>query len=159
MIIRSMQREDNGVIGAIIQQVLKEFNANKPGTAYFDKHLFELHSFFSAPDAAYWVLEAEGAVLGGAGIFPGMGLPPGYCELVKLYLLPQARGKGWGRLLIDHCLRAAKGLCYTHVYLETLPELAQAVPLYEKMQFKYLSAPLGESGHFGCSIWMLKDLY
>lgn len=159
MIIRPMQRKDNGVVGAIIQQVLEEFNANKPGTAYYDQQLYELYNVFSTVDACYRIAELNGRVVGGAGIFSGVGLPPGYCELVKLYLLPEARGKGWGRLLIESCLASAKEMCYTHVYLETMPELSQAVPLYERMKFRYLPEPLGESGHFGCSIWMVKDLY
>jgi putative acetyltransferase len=44
------------------------------------------------------------------------------------------------------------------MYLETMPELTIAVPMYEKNGFQYLEAPLGNSGHFGCAIQMLKQL-
>jgi putative acetyltransferase len=44
------------------------------------------------------------------------------------------------------------------MYLETLPELHQAVKVYEKFGFRYLKGPLGNTGHFGCDLWMLKDL-
>jgi putative acetyltransferase len=39
-----------------------------------------------------------------------------------------------------------------------MPELGRAISLYEKAGFRMISAPLGRSGHFGCDIWMLKDL-
>lgn len=156
--IRPLRQEDNQRLGAIIQQVLKEFDADKPGTAYFDKNLYELYSAFSIPAAAYWIAELEGKVAGGAGIFPVPGLPPAHCELVKLYLLPEARGIGLGKQLIEQCLLSAKSFGYSHMYLETLPQLDQAIPLYEKMGFNYLPAPLGNSGHFGCSIWMIKEV-
>jgi putative acetyltransferase len=77
---------------------------------------------------------------------------------VKLYLAPAARGKGLGRLLMEKCEAAAIKLNYQFVYLETMPELIIAVPLYEKMGYQSLSHPLGNSGHSGCDIWMLKKL-
>jgi putative acetyltransferase len=44
------------------------------------------------------------------------------------------------------------------LYLESLPELGRAISLYEKAGFKFVPGPLGKSGHFGCKIWMLKEL-
>jgi len=44
------------------------------------------------------------------------------------------------------------------VYLETMPELKQALKVYEKFGFRYLEGPMGNSGHTGCSLWMLKTL-
>lgn len=156
--IRPIRPEDSQQLGAIIQQTLKEFGADKPGTAYFDESLYDLYNVFSVPLSCYWITELDGRIIGGGGIYPTRGLPAGYCELVKLYLLADARGKGLGRQLIDRCLLSAKELGFSHVYLETLPELDKAIPLYEKMGFGYLSAPLGQSGHYGCDIWMIKEL-
>ncbi|SHN11924.1 GNAT family N-acetyltransferase [Chitinophaga sp. CF418] len=156
--IRPIQPSDNKHIARIIREVLTEFKANKPGTAYFDTSLDELHTVFIFPDAAYWVIEQDGNIIGGAGIYPTNGLPPHYCELVKLYLLPTARGKGLGKQLIQQCFDAARQNGFTHMYLETMPELTSAIPLYEKMGFTYLQQALGASGHFGCSVWMSKEL-
>ncbi|PWV51425.1 GNAT family N-acetyltransferase [Chitinophaga sp. S165] len=157
-IIRPIRPSDNEAIARIIRAVLTEFKANKPGTAYFDNSLDELYNVFSYPQAAYWLAEQEGQIIGGAGIYPTHGLPPGYCELVKLYLLPEARGKGLGKQLIEQCFDAATQAGFTHIYLETMPELVTAIPLYEKMGFIYLFQALGASGHFGCSVWMAKEL-
>jgi putative acetyltransferase len=44
------------------------------------------------------------------------------------------------------------------MYIETLPELEKAIRVYEKFGFSYLDKPLGDTGHFGCSVWMLKAL-
>jgi putative acetyltransferase len=39
-----------------------------------------------------------------------------------------------------------------------MPELKQALSIYAKFGFGYLPAPMGNSGHTGCSLWMLKEL-
>jgi putative acetyltransferase len=52
----------------------------------------------------------------------------------------------------------AKEYGYMHVYLETMPELSNAVTMYEKLGYNRLTKSLGNSGHDGCSIWMLKTL-
>jgi putative acetyltransferase len=75
-----------------------------------------------------------------------------------MYLSPKARGKGVGKLLMQECLTTAKKTGYKKVYLETMPELTIAVPMYEKFGFTYLKGPLGASGHDGCGIWMIKLL-
>ena len=52
----------------------------------------------------------------------------------------------------------AVDLGYRQVYLETMPELSKAVSVYEKFGFRYLAGPMGNTGHFGCDVWMMKDL-
>ncbi|NBU26380.1 MAG: GNAT family N-acetyltransferase, partial [Gammaproteobacteria bacterium] len=105
-----------------------------------------------------FVTLVDGVVAGGAGLFPTPGLPPGTCELVKMYLLPAARGKGLGKELLQRVFQLAKDLGYGRMYLETMPELKTAIGMYEKMGFGYLDAPKGCSGHGGCDIWMEKAL-
>jgi putative acetyltransferase len=39
-----------------------------------------------------------------------------------------------------------------------MPELKQALKVYAKFGFEYLKGPMGNSGHTGCSLWMLKKL-
>ena len=156
--IRPIQYKDNAALAAVIRDSLAEFGANKPGTVYFDPTTDALHQLFQHPGSFYFVAEDEAQLLGGAGIFPSAGLPEGVCELVKMYLHPAARGKGLGRLLINKCLEKAKGLGYKKVYLETMPELGKAVSVYEKFGFSYLPGPMGNTGHFGCDVWMIKEM-
>jgi putative acetyltransferase len=157
--IRKIEPSDNQTIATIIRSALKEFGADKPGTVYYDEstdHLFEL--FDQEKMGFYYVVVLHNQVLGGAGIYPTEGLPQGVCELVKMYLLKNVRGLGLGKMLIEKCMETAVELGYTKMYLETLPELKNAVYLYEKMGFERLKNPLGNSGHTSCDIWMLRDI-
>ena len=156
--IRKLEKRDNEQLASIMRSVLKEFNAAKPGTVYYDPTTDDLYSLFQHEKSVYFVAERHGELLGGSGIYPTVGLPEGCCELVKLYLLSSARGMGLGKELMQRCFDEARKFGYTSMYLETLPELNLAVGLYEKMGFTYLPGPLGSSGHFGCDLWMLKQL-
>lgn len=159
IIIRKIQVSDNAALAKIIRSALEEFKANKPGTVYFDNstdYLFEL--FTATANSVYFVAEKDGIILGGAGIFPTENLPEGFCELVKMYLNKDARGLGLGKKMISLCLTEAKQLGYSNVYLETMPELSNAVKVYEKFGFQYINHPLGKSGHCGCDLWMTKAL-
>lgn len=158
MLIRLIQPEDNPAIASIIRNALTEFGANKPGTVFYDEstdHLFEL---FQTENSFYFIATIDQKVVGGCGIFPTEGLPPYTAELVKMYIDPAYRQIGLGRLLIEKSLEKAATLGFQQVYLETMPELKKAVSVYEKFGFEYLNGPLGNSGHFGCDIWMLKKL-
>ncbi|HEU4903147.1 MAG TPA: GNAT family N-acetyltransferase [Flavisolibacter sp.] len=157
--IRTIRKEDNKALAAIIRKTLEEFGANRPGTVYFDPTTDALYELFhSTPGSAYFVAETEEKIVGGGGIFPSPGLPQDTCELVKMYLLPEVRGIGLGKKIIEACIGFAKESGYSNIYIETMPELKQAMKTYEKFGFAYLDGPLGETGHFGCDMWMLKRM-
>lgn len=159
MKIRLIQPTDNPAIAYIIRNTLAEFGANHLGTVYFDSATDSLYETFQKPKSLYFVAENEaGKVVGGGGIYPTEGLPEDTCELVKMYLLPEARGIGLGRTIIEKCLDAAGNFGFGRVYLESMPELKQALKVYEKFGFTYLCSPMGNSGHFGCDLYMLKVL-
>lgn len=158
MEIKPIQPSDNATLAAIIRQSLLDFDAAKPGTVYFDSTTDNLYELFNRPRAAYFVLWIDGQIAGGAGVFPTEGLEPDTCELVKLYINAANRGKGGGKKMIEKCFEAAKEFGFRKIYLETMPELKIAVPLYEKTGFKYIDKPLGQTKHFGCDIWMIKEL-
>lgn len=156
--IRPIEEQDNQAIAGIIRAVLTEFNAAKCGTVYYDPTTDDLYHLFEKEKSVYFIAEENGKVLGGGGVYPTDGLPEGCCELVKLYLLPEARKAGLGKRLIEESIMAARQFGYTNMYLESLPELTKAVSLYEKLGFTYLPSALGDSKHFGCSLWMIKEL-
>ena len=156
--IRNIQPSDNPKIAVIIRNALAEFGANHPGTVYYDESTDHLYELFQQKGSIYFIAEDNGELLGGAGIYPTEGLPEGTCELVKMYLKPSARNQGLGGKLIARCLEYASGTGYKQVYLESMPELEKALTVYEKFGFEYLNGPIGNSGHFGCSKWMLKKL-
>ncbi len=154
-----IQQQHNAFIATIIRTALEEFDANKPGTVYFDKTTDALFELFQAtPNSQYFVAIHQNNVIGGAGFFPTEGLPNNTCELVKMYVHPSARNIGLGKKMIQHCMNVANKSGYQKMYLETLPELYKAVKVYENFGFNYLNSPLGNSGHTDCNIWMIKDI-
>lgn len=157
-VIRPIQPADNPILAGIIRDTLAEFGANHPGTVYYDPTTDTLYEVFRQPGSYYFVAQAGDRVVGGGGIYPTDGLPADTCELVKMYLLPEARGTGLGRTLISACMDKAREMGYRKMYLETMPELRQALNIYAKFGFEYLKAPMGNSGHTGCSLWMMRAL-
>ena len=159
VIIRNIKPEDNVELAQIIRAALVEFDVPKVGTVYSDPDTDRLYQLFNeAAASCYFVAEENGVIIGGCGVYPTPGLPNGYAELVKLYLTVATRGKGLGKLLMEKCCEEAVKLGYTHLYLESFPQLAKAVSIYEKAGFKKLDHALGNSGHFACNIWMVKEL-
>lgn len=158
LILRKIEQKDNREIAELIRTVFREFKIDKPGTVYYDPTTDDLYSLFQTPGSEYWIAEEEGKIIGGCGVFPTPGLPEGCAELVKLYLAAQYRGKGIGYNLMEKTFESARRLGYTRIYLESMPELGKAISLYERTGFRSLPYQLGNSGHFGCNIWMMKDL-
>lgn len=156
--IREIKPSDDPFLAKIIRNSLEEFNANKKGTVYYDESTDHLSDLFKTPESKYFVAVSGTRILGGAGIFPTAGLPKGTTELVKMYLLPESRGRGLGSALIAKCIGYAKTIRIHSVYIETLPELSTAVKVYEHLGFRYLDKPLGDSKHCGCSLWMIKNI-
>ncbi|HEY0750510.1 MAG TPA: GNAT family N-acetyltransferase [Chitinophagaceae bacterium] len=156
--IRTIEKHDNEALAKVVRDTLAEFGANRPGTVYYDEttdHLFEV---FQTPRSIYYVAEYMGELVGGGGIYPSDGLDEDTCELVKMYLRKKVRGIGLGKHLIEKCIDFARQAGYKQIYIETMPELKQALKTYEKFGFEYIDHPMGNTGHFGCDLWMLKKL-
>lgn len=157
-VFRKIETADNAAVAFVIRTVLEEHNITMPGTAYHDKNLDYMCEFHSIPNSAYFVAELNGKIVGGSGVYPTNGLPHGTCELVKMYVLKEMRGKGIAKKLLEHCIAFAQTRGYKNMYLETMPELDKAVGMYEKFGFQKLTAPLGNTGHFACTLQMQKPL-
>ncbi len=158
MNIRTIELKDNINAANLIKSIFREFDAPKVGTVYSDPLTDKLAETFTEAGSVLWIAEEGDAVLGMCGIFPTEGLPQYCAELVKFYLAPKARGKGIGKHLFEKSLASAADLGYTKIYIESLPQFATAIGIYEKYGFKFLDQPLGNSGHTSCNIWMIKEL-
>ncbi|SDD96372.1 GNAT family N-acetyltransferase [Niabella drilacis] len=158
LFIRPVQEQDDARLATIIRAAFLEFNAPTRNTVFEDPTTDRLSELFRAGNAVLWVAEQEDNILGCCGIYPTEGLPEHCAELVKFYLSASARGKGVGKALFSKCLESAIALNYKEIYLESLPQFVTAVGMYEKLGFQQLGHPLGNSGHTGCTIWMLKAL-
>jgi putative acetyltransferase len=149
---------DDPSIAAIIASVMPQFGASGAGFASNDPEVEHMSAAYDAPRSAYFVVERDAQVLGGAGIAPLAGGPFHTCELRKMYFLSAARGAGLGALLLLHCLRVARGFGFRRCYLETLTGMDAAMRLYERAGFRRISAALGSTGHFGCDRYYVLDL-
>lgn len=156
--IREIQPKDNQQVKKVVQTVLVEMGVPKVGTAYEDESLNDMHAEYDKPRMAYFVVEEEGKIIGCAGIAPLENSDDTICELQKMYFLPEARGRGIGAQMMDHCLNYAREQGYRQCYLETLPYMQNAVKLYKRTGFQALEKPLGDTGHYNCTVWMIKSL-
>jgi putative acetyltransferase len=158
IIIREITPKDDKQIAVVIRSVLIEFGVPKVGTAYADKVLDCMSETYDIPTSAYFVVENNGRIIGGAGIAQLDNFDGNVCELQKMYFLPEARGIGLGRQMMEICLNKAKSVGFEKCYLETLPYMEDARKLYAKVGFKALDSRLGDTGHYSCNLWMIKDL-
>ncbi|NNE31372.1 MAG: GNAT family N-acetyltransferase [Winogradskyella sp.] len=158
IIIREIKPGDNKKIGSAIRSVLIEFGVPKVGTAYEDKSLDCMAETYRDENKKYYVVAHADEILGGAGIAPLDNYEGNVCELQKMYFTSAARGKGLGSEMMKKCLDFAKQAGYNQCYLETMPYMDDARKLYRKVGFKSIDKPMGNTGHYSCSVWMLKDL-
>lgn len=157
-ILREITQKDNEQIAKVIRDVLIEMGVPKVGTAYEDKALNEMFETYNKPSAAYYVIENNKKIIGGAGIAQLNNYDGNICEFQKMYFLSEARGLGLGSKLIAICLEKAKKFGFEKCYLETMPYMDSARALYHKNGFISLDKPVGNTGHYSCNVWMIKDL-
>ena len=158
MQIRKIQPTDNLQMAAIVRNVLMEMGAPKVGTAYADPNLETLSETYDNDRSVYYVLVDGEKVVGGAGVTQLDNGPADICEFQKMYFLPQARGLGFARKILEQSLADAIRFGFKKCYIETMPYMEAAQNLYKKAGFYYLDKPLGNTGHTSCPVWMMKDL-
>jgi putative acetyltransferase len=158
MQIRSIRREDNAAVAAIIRTVMPEFGASGAGFAIHDAEVDDMFAAYQPPRAAYFVIESGSELVGGGGIAPLQGGRDDTCELKKMYFLPAARGRGLGQALMTRCLDAARAAGFQRCYLETLTGMDKAMALYERNGFTQIPGPEGATGHFSCDRFYARTL-
>lgn len=103
----------------------------------FDKELAGLPGDYAPPEGRL-LLALLGSDL--AGCVALHKLEPQICEMKRLYLRAQFRGKGIGRALAERVIREARAIGYTHMRLDTVePMMRDAVGLYRRLGFKEIA--------------------
>ena len=160
--IRPVKAEDDPALAKLIIETLLEFGCSGPGYACNDpetQNMFKTYSNTgSQGKSAYWVIEQAESIVGGGGYAALKGGNSDTCELQKLYFSPSIRGLGWGKKLMALILEQAAQDGYQLIYLETIPEMTQAISLYERMGFTYIDNAMGSTGHNRCGVFMVKQL-
>ncbi|WP_034040297.1 GNAT family N-acetyltransferase [Wocania ichthyoenteri] len=158
IVIREIKPEDNAQIEAIIRACFHEFKIPLEGTAFADNETPRMYESYQNSNDVYYVIDDNGTILGGGGIKPLKGFEADVCEIQKMYFSPKVRGKGYGKLMFERCMQAAKAFGYKQCYLESASQLKTAIHIYETNGFKHLKGALGNTGHYSCGVWMIKDI-
>ena len=103
----------------------------------FDKELAELPGDYTPPEGRLLLAEYVGELAACVALHK---LEPGICEMKRLYLRPQFRGKGLGRALADRIIADARQIGYHRMRLDTVePVMKDAVAMYRKLGFKQVA--------------------
>jgi len=133
--IREATRADQNGIKKMIYSVLEEYGLS-PDPASTDRDLEDIEKYYTKNAGYFGVLEEENTIVASSGI---LRIDDCSCELRKMYMLANQRGKGLGKKLLEFSLEKAKTLGYSHVTLETASPLREAIGLYKKFGFKEYS--------------------
>ncbi len=99
----------------------------------FDQELAELPGDYAPPDGRLLLAEYESELAGCVALHK---LESGICEMKRLYLRPQFRGKGAGLALANRILEEARQIGYRKIRLDTVePVMKDAVAMYRKFGF------------------------
>ncbi len=125
----SRERPDSAVAVALITELEAHLEPLYPAKS---RHGYSVEKLI-AQDVAFFVLRADGTPAGCAGI---QLFGNDYGEVKRMYVRPQFRGLGYGKLLLDHLASFARAHRVGLLRLETGIHQAAAIRLYERMGFQ-----------------------
>lgn len=156
--IRAIEPPDVPALLEIIATTRAEYGIADRGVELLEPADYALYENYQRQRTLYFVALLDGEVVGGAGVAPLAGADPLTCELQRMYLRANARGRGIGDALLQRCLAAAKQFLYVRCYLETVTQMQAALEFYGRHGFRDLQAPLGRTGHQHNDRWMMRPL-
>lgn len=151
-LIRDWQPQDRDAAAEVIRQVLVEYGLPwQPELA--DRDVIEVESAYLQVGGQFWVVEQNDAIVGTAAYQP-IARGQKAVEIRKMYLLPEVRGQGLGRYLLQELETAIAINDYQEIWIETASVLEEAVKLYERNQYQPASGVETER----CDLVYLKQL-
>ncbi len=100
----------------------------------FDKELAGLPGDYTPPQGRLLLATHEGAPAGCVALHK---LDSTICEMKRLYVRPQFRGKGLGRELAERVIADARQIGYSQLRLDTVePMMRAAVVMYRQLGFR-----------------------
>jgi putative acetyltransferase len=103
----------------------------------FDQELTNLPGDYAPPDGRLLLAEYQGQL---AGCIAMHKIGSEICEMKRLYLRSQFRGKGIGRALAEALISEARAIGYRQMRLDTVePVMQNAVALYRQLGFREIA--------------------
>ena len=103
----------------------------------FDRELAHLPGDYAPPEGRLLLAQYRGRLAACVALHK---LEAGICEMKRLYLRPQFRGKGLGRMLADRIIAEARQIGYRRMRLDTVePVMRDAVAMYRRLGFKEIA--------------------
>ena len=100
----------------------------------FDKELAGLPGDYAPPDGRLLVAEHEGKVAGCVALHR---IGDGICEMKRLYVRPEFRGKALWRALAERVIQEARAMGYMQMRLDTIVgKMDSAIALYRVLGFR-----------------------
>ena len=156
--IRKITEDDVDAILAVISSARREYGLEGRVSSILEPSDLALYETYRQQRSAYFVALSEGTVVGGAGISPLRGVGEETCELQRMYLQRECRGRGVGKALLSECLHAAVTFEFKYCYAETIQQMTSAIKFYKAHGFRPLSKPIGNTGHNHNDCWLLRSL-
>ncbi len=131
-LIKAKTREDY----ARAKELFLEYAASLDfdlGFQHFDEELEELPGDYAPPSGRLILAVLEAQAVACVGLRP---LERGICEMKRLYVKPEHRGKGIGRTLAIAVIHEARSIGYSRMRLDTIPSMTEATALYYSLGFK-----------------------
>lgn len=131
--IRPATNEDVPAIKQIVFNVLKEYGLH-PDEKGKDIDLEDIENNYIRPNGFFGVVidVLTNSIVGTFGLYR---IDDHTCELRKMYLIKQFRGKGIGQSMLETAIEIAKNKKYKRLILETIAPLKEAISLYKKFHF------------------------
>ena len=120
---------------AIAKELFQEYAESLGFDLCFQNFARELDYFpgqYSAPAGRLYLARYGNQVIGCVGL---RYFEKGICEMKRLYVRPNFRGKQAGRALAEASIRAAADIGYDCMRLDTLPSMESAYKLYRSLGF------------------------
>jgi len=103
----------------------------------FDRELAGLPGDYAAPDGRLLLAYYEGRVAGCVGLRK---VVEGVCEMKRLWVRPDFRGKKIGRKLAEAVIAEARKIGYSIMKLDTIDTMTEAITMYQSMGFTETTA-------------------
>jgi len=130
--IRDYSPGDEKSVFGIVKEVLAGYGLST-NSEKTDADLRDIQVSYLSNGGAFRILECEGRIVGSCGLYPTTRQS---CELRKMYLLLELRGRGLGKMMMDDAFAVAKDLGFVEMTLETNSCLKEALELYRKNGFR-----------------------